>query len=42
MVVDEKRMASTKRNHLCADIMFLPEKLSCDVVVMVPVPLLAI
>ena len=38
MVVDEKRMASTKRNHLRANIMFLPKKLGCDVVVKVPVP----
>ncbi len=35
-------MASTKRNHLCANIIFLPKKLGCDVVVKVPVPSLAV
>jgi hypothetical protein len=42
VVVDEKMMGSTKRNHLCANIMFLPKKLGCDVVVKVPVPPLAV
>ena len=42
MVVDEERMASTKRNHLCDNIMFHAKKLGCDVVVKVPVPLLAV
>ncbi len=42
MVVNKERMASTKRNHLCASIMFLPKKLGCDVVVKVPVPPLAV
>jgi hypothetical protein len=42
VVIDEERLASSKRNHLCADIMFLPKKLGCDVVVKVPVPMLAV
>jgi hypothetical protein len=42
VVVDEERMASTKRNHLNANIMFLPKKLGCDVVVKVLVPPLAV
>jgi hypothetical protein len=42
VVVDEERLASPKRNHLHADIMFLPKKLGCDVVVKVPVPPLAV
>jgi hypothetical protein len=42
VVVDEEGTASTKRNHLCANIMFLPKKLGCDVVVKVPVPPLAV
>ncbi len=42
MVVDEERSASPKRDHLCANIMFLPKKLGCDVVVKVPVPPLAV
>ncbi len=42
MVVDEERMASTKRNHLCDNIMFHAKKLGCDVVVKVPVPLWAV
>ena len=42
VVVDEERTASAKRNHLCANIMFLPKKLGCDVVVKVPVLLLAL
>ncbi len=42
MVVDKERSASPKRNHLCADIMFHPKKLGCDVVAKVPVPPLAV
>ncbi len=42
MVVEEERSASPKRNHLHANIIFLPKKLSCDVVVKVPVPPLAV
>jgi hypothetical protein len=39
VVVYEERTASTNRNHLLrANIMFLPKKLGCDVVVKVPVP----
>ncbi len=41
MVVNE-RLSSTKRNHLCDIIMFLPKKLGCDAVVKVPDPPLAI
>ena len=33
VVVDKERLASPKRNHLRADITFLPKKLGCDVVV---------
>ncbi len=42
MVVNEERMASKKRNHLHAIIVFLPKKLGCNVVVKVPVPLWAV
>ncbi len=42
MVVDKERTASTKRNHVCANIMILSKKLGCDVVVKVPVPPLAV
>ncbi len=42
MVVDKERLASPKRNHLHADIMFPPKKLGFDVVVKVSVPLLAV
>jgi hypothetical protein len=42
VVVDEEGTTSTKRNYLCANIMFLPKKLGCDVVVKIPVPLLVV
>jgi hypothetical protein len=42
VVVDRKRTASTKKNHLHANIMFLSKKLGCDVVVKVPVSPLAV
>ncbi len=41
-MVDAERTASTKRNDLCANIMFLLKKLHCDVAVKVPVPPLAV
>ncbi len=35
-------MASTKTNHHHANIMFLLKKLGCDVVIKIPVPLVAV
>ncbi len=40
-MVNGERTASTKRNHLYANVMFLPKKLGCDVMVKILVPLLA-